>query len=684
VSQHRGAPNALIHAQSPYLQQHAHNPVAWVEWSEDAFAEARRRDVPVLVSIGYSTCHWCHVMAHECFEDEHTAALMNELFVNIKVDREEHPEVDEIYMDAVQAMTGHGGWPLNAVVDHEGRPFFAGTYFPRDQWRSVLHQLSQVWMADRARVHASAERLTEHLLRFSQPPGGETALPEDLWARLDAAVERSFDAADPGFSARPKFPPSQLLEVLIRRRDADGDGAAAGRVMAEAVLEAMQDSGLHDRVGGGFHRYSTDEVWRVPHFEKMLYDNALLMGDYAVAGALLGRPDFLTTAMNAGDYLLRDMRVTDEAGAFIGYASAEDADDPGGEGSFYAWSPDQLRATLPEDAAEALIAAWDVAPGEPQRGRSGHWEPVTSHIPHPRGAGLEALAPGGDVQALRASWERWLPVLREARDSRPRPGRDDKVLTDLNGLALRGFALLGRFTGEERFIAATRELAAVLAGRFTDDGLVRMPGRPAFVTDYGHLLLGLTEAHTLLGDAGLVTLAERVASEAMERLRAPDGGFFTTPAGRADLIRRSREHTDNAYPSGIHGLAVGFGRLFTLTGEPRWRSAQDGVLAVQAPIVTQVPNACATLLLGWLERTSAATVVVAGQGELAAGLLAAARRTPRAGLQVVPVAGHEALSWSVLEGRRDLTEPQALVCVGQRCLLPAHTPEELRERIGRL
>jgi hypothetical protein len=680
VSQPAGAPNALIHAQSPYLQQHAHNPVAWVEWSGAAFAEARRRDVPVLVSIGYSTCHWCHVMAHECFEDAETAALMNALFVNIKVDREEHPEVDEIYMDAVQALTGHGGWPLNAVVDHDGRPFFAGTYFPREQWRSLVQQLSDVWQRDRPRVHATAQRLTDHLLLMAESTGDQAALPGDVWERLDASLERTWDGADPGFSGRPKFPPSQLLEVLVRRA---GDGAAQdGRRMGEAVLEAMQDAGIHDRVGGGFHRYSVEETWRVPHFEKMLYDNAQLIGDYAVAGALLGRADFTRTATNAADYLLRDMRVYDDGGAFVGYASAEDADDPGGEGSFYAWSPDQLRAALPADAAEALIAAWDVAPGVAHRGPSGHMEPVTSHIPQPRRAALAELAPGGDAQALRASWERWLPTLREARSSRPRPGRDDKVLTDLNGLALRAFALLARHTGEARFVAAARELAEVLSRRVTAAGLVRMPGRPAFVTDYGHLLMGLTDAYGLLGDPGLVALAERVAAEAIERLAAPDGGFYTTPAGRGDLIRRSREHTDNAYPSGLHGLAVGFGRLFALTGDERWRVAQDGILTVQAPIVAQAPTACATLLLAWLERTSTMTVVVAGQGEATDALLATARASTRAGLQVVPVAGHEGLPWSILDGRRELSAPEALVCIGDACLLPARTPDELRERLA--
>ena len=681
MSQDAGAPtNALIHAQSPYLQQHARNPVAWVPWSEEAFAEARRRDVPVLVSIGYSTCHWCHVMAHECFEDAPTAELMNALFVNIKVDREEHPEVDEIYMDAVQALTGHGGWPLNAVVDHEGRPFFAGTYFPRDRWQGILHQIADLWRRDRARIHASAASIAAHLARFSAPPGPPGDFPADLWARLDASLERHWDDRDPGLSRRPKFPPSQLLAVLLGRRDA---GAAAGRAKALAALEAMQDSGLHDRVGGGFHRYSVDEQWRVPHFEKMLYDNAQLMGVYALAGRLFERPDLLRTAVHTGDYLLRDLRVHDASGGLLGYASAEDADDPGGEGSFYAWPPEALRALLPAEVADHLVRAWDLAPGVAHRGPSGHLEPVASHIPHPR-ANPSAWA-AGDAQAARAAWEPYLPVLRAARDARPRPGRDDKVLTDLNGLALRGLSLLGRFSGEARFIAAARELAVLLVARNGASGLVRLPGRPAFVTDYGHLALGLTEAYTLLGDPALVTAAAAVAAEALDRLRAPDGGLFTTPAGRADLLRRSREHSDNAYPAGTHALALALGRLAALTGSTRWSQAQDELFAVQAAVVGEAPLACASLIEAWGERP-VTTVVVAGdaQDPDTASLLAAARASTRAGLLVVPVAGHASCDWPLFEGRRDATRAVAWVCVGETCLLPAASADELNARLASL
>ncbi len=493
-------PNALATSASPYLKQHADNPVAWQPWGETAFAEARRRDVPVLVSIGYSTCHWCHVMAHESFEDADTAALMNAHFVCIKVDREEHPEVDAIYMDAVQALTGHGGWPLNAFTDADGRPFHALTYLPRPAWRKLLDHLAALWRDDRARIAAAAQQITAHLQDEAVAPG---ALPADLWSGLERNLARAWDGAAPGWSygeaKAPKFPSSQVLPLLL------DSGRAPALRQAELVLEAMQDAGIHERVGGGFHRYSVDRHWRLPHFEKMLYDNAQLIAAYARAALVLGRPDFMRTAVNAGDYLLRDLRVV-EGGAFLGYASAEDADDPDGEGSFYAWPPAELAAALGAEAGAALAAAWDITPGARPASAHGHVEPIVSHIPHPRGTALARLAPDGDVQALRAAWEPHLPLLRARRAARPRPGRDDKVLTDQNGLALEAFAALGRFSGEARFTAACAELAALLMARHHADGLIRLPGaagqpaRPAYITDYGALVTGLCAAFDLLGD----------------------------------------------------------------------------------------------------------------------------------------------------------------------------------------
>jgi uncharacterized protein YyaL (SSP411 family) len=680
-------PNELAQESSPYLRQHADNPVHWMAWSARAFAEAKRRDVPVLISIGYSTCHWCHVMAHESFEDGVTASQMNANYVCIKVDREEHPEVDAIYMDAVQALTGHGGWPLNAFADHEGRPFYACTYLPTPGWRQLLDHLTQLWNTDRAKIATAAKDITAHLSRDEVTAG---RMPQEAWALLDRALERTYDRAHPGYSygpqQAPKFPASQLLPLLLH------SGRPAWITQAASVLEAMQDAGIHDRVGGGFHRYSVDRRWRLPHFEKMLYDNAQLLATYARAGVQLGRPDFTRTAVNAGDYLLRDLRVVAD-GRFLGYAAAEDADDPGGEGSFYAWSPAQLTATLGEAVGKALTSQWDLQAGHAEQGPGGHAEPVVTHIPHPRGTAMDSLAPAGDVQALRAAWEPHLPILRAARALRPRPGRDDKVLTDQNGLALEAFAALGRWGGTAdgkeggagRFTDACRELAAIVMARQGVEGLKRTERLPAFITDYGSALTGLTAAFDLLGDPALVAAAIRIADEAVARLRAEDGGFYVTPAGRGDLVRRGREQTDNAWPSGQNALALGFVRLWNLTGAAKWKELAEGVFNTSAGIVTQAPQACATLLTAWLQLSRGhLTAVIAGDPALAQtrDLLAACRLSVIPGLAIVPISSCKAEAWECLEGRRDLSEPQALICLGTTCLAPAKTVAEVQARLA--
>ena len=648
-------PNALATCSSPYLRQHADNPVAWVPWSEAAFAEARRRDVPLLVSIGYSTCHWCHVMAHESFEDEAAAVEMNRRFVCIKVDREEHPEVDHIYMDAVQALTGHGGWPLNAFVDHAGRPFYACTYLPRGNWLKLCDHLGTLWRDDRPRIAGAAEEITRHLQDDEATPG---TLPAEVEQLLAQQLGRAWDERNPGFGwnpqKAPKFPPSQFLNLAVGHRDP----ALAG--MAERILEAMQDAGIHDRVGGGFHRYSVDAEWRLPHFEKMLYDNAQLISAYVRHG----RADFRQTAVNAGDYLLRDLRIGDA------YAAAEDADDPDGEGSFYAWSPAQLTAALGAADGELLAREWDITASERHVGHHGP-EPVTSHIPHPRGTG---------AIGERAAWERFLPVLRQARDTRQRPGRDDKILTDQNSLALEAFAWLGRITGEARFIDACRALAAFLRTRHTPGGLRRTDERPAYITDYGAYVCGMCAAFDLLGDPTLIDAAAAAADEAVERLRGDNGGFYTTPAGRADLIRRTQEHTDNAWPGGEAQLILGLARLWSVTGHHRWRALAEGGLSAAADSASRAPASSATMIQAWrLLQGGPRTAVIVGDDP---ALAAAVRVGSDPRIAIVPLATCRDRDWECLEGRRELAEPQVLVCVGTGCLAPAKTAAEVAERLS--
>ncbi len=664
-------PNALVASSSPYLRQHAHNPVSWVGWSPEAFAEARRRDVPVLVSIGYSTCHWCHVMAHESFEDLATATQMNAQFVCIKVDREEHPEVDHIYMDAVQALTGHGGWPLNAFVDHDGRPFYACTYLPKNSWGKLCAHLTNMWRTDRERVMGAAHEITEHL---REAPAVAGVFPATIEADLAHQLSRAWDAANPGFAwnqeKAPKFPPNQFVNFALGHPD------AVLAMMAEQILEAMQDSGLHDRVGGGFHRYSVDAQWRLPHFEKMLYDNAQLIPAYLRHG----REDFRQTAINAGDYLLRDLRLTVVAGDILpegaaAFATGEDADDPAGEGSFYAWSPAQLDEVLGAQAGTEIAHAWAITNGKREMNAHGHSEPAVSHIPHPRGTGMVTN---------RAAWEPLLPRLRFARDARPRPGRDDKALTDQNALALEAFAWLGRLTGETRFITASRELANFLRTRVTASGVLRLAHRPAYITDYGALVCGLTAAFDLLGDATLIDLAVAVAEEAIARLKEDNGGFATTPAGRGDLIRRTQEHTDNAWPGGEAQLALGFVRLWNVTGADRWRTYAEGILAAAAETATRAPASSVTMIRAWSHlRHGQLTAVVIGDPAAPAtqALLAAVKTHPDPELAIVPLTSCANHDWACLEGRRDLTVPQVLICRGTTCRAPAFTTEDVAQRL---
>lgn len=398
--------NRLQHATSPYLQQHAANPVDWFEWGEEAFEEARRRDVPLLISVGYSACHWCHVMAHESFEDDETARLMNAHFVNVKVDREERPDVDAVYMSATQAMTQHGGWPMTVFATPEGHPFYCGTYFPRPQFQRLLVGVHNAWTGDREQVLEQGSKVVEALNSGTALPGG--ALPtEETLERAVANLERSFDPARGGFGGAPKFPPSMVLEFLLRSGE---------RAMSDRTLEAMARGGIYDQLGGGFARYSVDAEWVVPHFEKMLYDNALLLRVYTHWWKATGAPLARRVALETADWLLREMRTPEG-----GFASALDADSEGEEGRFYVWTPAQLREALGEDAQWA-VELFEV------KGTFEHGASVLQLLEDPDDTGR---------------YERVRARLMAARDLRVRPGRDDKVVASWNGLVIAALAETG-------------------------------------------------------------------------------------------------------------------------------------------------------------------------------------------------------------------------------------------------
>ena len=507
-------PNRLRDATSPYLLQHADNPVDWWEWSPEAFADARERDVPVLLSVGYAACHWCHVMAHESFEDAATASYMNDRFTNVKVDREERPDVDAVYMQATTAMTGQGGWPMTVLLTPDGEPFFAGTYFPdrprhgQPAFRQVLEALSEAWRTRRDEVTKVAADVSGHLQQDTGHLAGEEPIDAGVLAAAVTSLAGDFDGTAAGFGGAPKFPPSMVLEFLLRHAARTGSPNASG--MADRTLRAMARGGLYDQLGGGFARYSVDRSWVVPHFEKMLYDNAQLLGVYVRWWRQSGDPLGERVARETADFLLTELR-TDQGG----FASALDADSEGIEGKFYAWTPAQLHEVLGDEDGGWAAGLLSVAP-------DGTFEHGSST--------LQLLADPDDPERWAAVRERLLA----ARASRVRPARDDKVVAAWNGLAVASLAEAGVLLAEPRYVDAAVDAARLLVDRHLDGGRLRRVSRDGEVgrhagvlEDYGCVAHGLLALLSATGDpAWLRTCSARVwtvrsAASAASRCR-PD------------------------------------------------------------------------------------------------------------------------------------------------------------------
>ena len=657
--------NRLASATSPYLQQHRDNPVDWWEWGPEAFEEARRRHVPVLLSIGYAACHWCHVMAHESFEDPATAAVMNENFVSIKVDREERPDVDAVYMQATTAMTGQGGWPMTCVLDHDANPFFAGTYFPdrprhgQPSFRQVLAAIAEAWRDRPEVVRRVAGSLREHLNQQAAAAAG----PIDAEV-LDAAVRtlaREFDEAAGGFGTAPKFPPSMVLEFL--RRQVGPSGGEARR-MLDATLEAMARGGIHDQLGGGFARYATDRFWVVPHFEKRLYDNALLLGLYARWGTELGD----RVARGTADFLLRELRTAEG-----GFASALDADSEGVEGRFYAWTPAQLVEALGEDDGRWAAEVFEVT----EEGTFEHGSSTLQLLRDPDGADAARLV---DVRAR----------LLAARANRVRPARDDKVVAAWNGLAITGLCDAGVLLEEPAYVTAAvvaGELLADVHGggvpsgpagrlrRVSRDGVA---GRPAAVLeDLGDVASGYLSLLQATGDAVWLERARVLLDDALERFRAGDGGFFDTAHDAEALVARPRDAADNASPSGLSAIVHALAGYAALTGSAPHRRAAEEALATAATLAERAPR-----FAGW--SLAAARSMLDGPPEIAVvgapgpardALAAAARRRPGA---VVVVADGPRDDIPLLAGRTPVDgAPAAYVCRHQVCARPVTDPADL-------
>jgi uncharacterized protein YyaL (SSP411 family) len=574
--------NALAAESSPYLRQHAENPVDWLPWGEQAFARARELDRPLLVSIGYSSCHWCHVMERESFEDPDTAALMNASFVCVKVDREERPDVDAIYMEAVQSITGHGGWPLNVFLTPEQLPFFGGTYFPpasrpgMPSWREVLSAIARAWSEDREQVHEGGERLRAHL----QAGARHAATPEPLREEaLDEALERagaSFDAQHGGFGGAPKFPQASLLEFLLLRGE---------RSMTLTTLRAMAAGGIHDQLGGGFARYSVDAGWTVPHFEKMLYDNALLARVYLHAWQATGEPELRRVCTDTLDWALREMR-----GPEGGFYSALDADSEGIEGRFYVWRTAELHELLGADAPAAI--AW--------LGLSEEGNFQDPHHPEP---GLSVLTDRAARPAPQLC-ESIRGRLLAARELRPRPALDDKRLTSWNALMISALADAGAALPEPRYTEAAIACAEFLHDQVrTPDGrLLRSfnGGRAridAYLEDHAFLLEALLALFEASCEERFYERAGTLAHQLIERFADnDDGGFFSTAADSEELIVRRKDLEDSPIPAGAASAALGLLRLSQLSGDPLYEQHALSVLQARAELAARYPGAFGHLL----------------------------------------------------------------------------------------
>ena len=583
--------NRLARETSPYLLQHAGNPVDWYPWGDEAFARARSEDRPVLLSVGYSACHWCHVMAHESFENEETAALMNELFVNIKVDREERPDVDAVYMQAVQGMTGHGGWPMTVFLTPQGLPYHGGTYFPPADrhglpaFARVLRAAAEAYRSRRAEIESAGARVRAALQPQQLPGGGEPSS-----AQLDAAaaaLARDTDARHGGFGGAPKFPHPMALDLMLRRHRLGGDPGLWRA--AEVTLHAMARGGICDQVGGGFHRYSVDARWAVPHFEKMLYDNAQLVPVYLHAYQLSGEVELRDVVTRTLDYLVREMRLPSG-----GFAASQDADSPGGEGAFFVWTPAQLRAALGPDDGTLAGRLFGVT----EAGNFEHGTTVLS-LPVPLDSAADAMHLA--LPELRERTDDIRSRLYALRARRPSPRRDDKVITAWNALTLRALAEAGAALGRADYLTVARHAADFLLDALVVDGVVLRTWKdgvahiPGFIEDVAHLADALLTVYEATGEPRYFTTARELAGQIVDRYRGDDGTYYDTARDAETLIVRPRSIDDNPVTAGQSAAANAFLRLAAFTADDAWRSR---ALEIIAPLSAAVPRA--PLALGGL------------------------------------------------------------------------------------
>jgi len=664
--------NRLSQETSPYLLQHRDNPVDWYPWGPEALGRARDEDRPILLSIGYSACHWCHVMAHESFEDEAIAAYMNEHFVCIKVDREERPDVDAIYMEAVQSMTGHGGWPLTAFLDPEGVPFYGGTYFPPQQRQGlpsflmVMEAIVGSWTSQREQIDAAAGRIREQLGAVARIEPSDEPLTPQLLEGADRQLRERADMENGGIGGAPKFPPSSALELLLARGE---------REVVTRTLDAMACGGINDQIGGGFARYAVDEIWLVPHFEKMLYDNALLARAYLHGFQATGTERWREECQRTLDWMLREMR-----GEEGGFYSALDADSEGEEGRFYVWEESELREVLDGaglgDGADELLSYWGVTPLGNFEGRN------ILHVP----GGPEASPPAGLEDARRA--------LYEHRANRVWPGLDDKRICSWNALALAALADAGAVLDRPEYLDAARSCADFLLNELRDpSGKLKRTWKEgearfdAYLEDHAFVVEALLALYEASFEERWFRAAREIADAMIERFGDPErGGFYTTAADAEQLIARRKDVDDHPIPSGNSAAAYALLRLAALTGEHSYADHAVSVLRLFHRVAEKHPHAVSHLLraLDFHLATTREVALVAAPGD-GDGLTDLAR-VVRSELRphVVVAGGAEGTTHPELLRERAAVEGRAAayVCENFTCRTPVTEPEELATALG--
>ncbi|MFQ5484892.1 MAG: thioredoxin domain-containing protein [Desulfobacterales bacterium] len=595
--------NSLIHESSPYLLQHATNPVKWYPWGEEAFETAKKEDKPIFLSIGYSTCHWCHVMEHESFSDKEVADLLNTYFISIKVDREERPDIDQVYMTVTQALTGSGGWPMTIIMTPDKKPFFAGTYFPKNSrfdrsgLMELLPKIAEMWKNDRAKVFAGADQITRHVISLSNRPPG-TNLGRQILERAQTSLAQGYDRQNGGFSQAPKFPSPHQLQFLLRRYYHTQNRQPLK--MVEKTLTRMRLGGIYDHVGFGFHRYSTDSKWLVPHFEKMLYDQALLIMAYTEAYQVTGKAFYARVAREIITYVLRDM--TSAEGGFF---SAEDADSEGVEGKFYLWTYQELQKILGEKDAELFSKTFNVRKGgnfqSEEAGRH-----IGENILHLKKT-LSELAgePGLSVSRLYRNLEHSRKKLFRAREKRVHPFKDDKILTDWNGLMIAALAKAGRVLNEKVYIAAAEKAAKFILQNLSDDKgrLLKSfrrgkAGLNALLNDYAFMIWGLLELYEATFKTGFLEKAILLNDLMIGSFwDDQNGGFYVAADDSEKLLVRSKEIYDGAIPSGNSVAAFNLLRLAHMTGKDSYLERAEQIIKSFSDSVREYPIGHSQLMI---------------------------------------------------------------------------------------